>query len=53
MHRTRIIRRWEREHPEAVKEHRRRTYLKERWQFYAEQYQDAEPYPDLRRRRPT
>ena len=50
-YRTRIIRRWEREHPEAAREHRRRAYLKRRWKLYSNQHQDAQPYPDERRRR--
>ncbi len=40
--------RWNREHPEAVRAYSRRVKLKRRWKLYAEQHQDAEPYPDLR-----
>jgi hypothetical protein len=50
IYRTRIIRCWDREHPEAAREHQRRVYLKARWKLYSEQHQVAEPYPDRRRR---
>jgi hypothetical protein len=51
IYRTKIIRRWERQHPDAVSEHRRRASLKRRWKVYSEQHQDAGSYPDERRRR--
>ena len=51
IYRAKIIRRWEREHPEAVREHRRTASRKKRWKLYSEQHQSAEPYPDGRRRK--
>ncbi len=51
IYRTRIIRRWDGEHPEAVREYGRRAHLRKRWKLYSEQRQGAEPYPDQRRRR--